>query len=749
MVGKIGKPPAIKHSSFIEGVEIGFLPDPAHTEKNAKSFFMRYDGVKLPESCVEKYDLSYNIAHFKWIKRLIEFNETLEVKKVPVPKNLNRKMCLNYSKYAQMDCKPTLAIFHFATADAIDYMVEHEGWDKEAKSTAVYVRLWARFIQIVSAYTPEDGFDVEKPVDRQEKIDFLFFFGDFYGNCTYLGGQNHISLWGNQKHVHIICTTVVWVQNILLKDRNVGFFLPGYLQCNSVENLHTDIRRINPFPTSIIYSRILRGICMTQLLGESVKGSSYELDQGKDWLISLSDHKKLQEPKPEEAADMGLFDAAEIMLKERTFTEDVVISFIGGGILSKILIGKDPERPKATCVKCCIEFWTDTSETSNHLLNALIECKEYAPDALVRPSDVGHLIFQRIDDLFESNCEKDIGKTGLVDAFETFVSETISEEFENIPPCNFNAIIKKAITWKWYHYTKFLNSDFLEVNRYEIEQEANASKSTKSRALLDPYIGPQDWRDPANWQQWMDPIERVEDDFYRYDRSGMDDGTDDLDLDFGMVDDHGNDDRGNENVSEMANGQDSELIDSPNNLDLDLDLDFEMAEGQGNDSVNANVDSFNENISETVNSPNHPDLNFDMADGHGNGDTVNENVTKLAEGQGNGGKVNKKFKFKKFVGSQQKVDSEMVKSPNRLDLDSAMAEGHGNIDISNNAEMVDSQENVELVGSNFATTSGHSSVNEVRDKVSERAPEVVETSPPVYAPENVLSFEQFLDDLSD
>ena len=178
--------------------------------------------MELPQETVEKYDLSYNVAHFYWVKRLIEFNEQLGEKKVPVPKNLNRKMCLNYSKYAQMDVKPALAIYNFATADAIDYMVKHEGWSDEASATAVYIRLWARWYQIVGAYTPEDGFDVEKPVDRQEKIDFLIFFKKFYGGCKYLGGVNHISLWGNQKHIILICETVVYVQDRLLKDKNVG-----------------------------------------------------------------------------------------------------------------------------------------------------------------------------------------------------------------------------------------------------------------------------------------------------------------------------------------------------------------------------------------------------------------------------------------------------------------------------------------------------------------------------------------------
>ena len=739
MNGPIGRTPEIQNITNIGGFDIGCLPDPAHGFKNSKSYFMRYDGVELPQKYVEKYDLSYNVAHFKWVKRLIEFNEQLGEKKVPVPKNLTRKMCLNFSKYAQMDVKPALAIYNFATADAIDYMVKHEGWDEKASATAVYIRLWARWYQIVGAYTPKDGFDVEKPEDRQEKIDFLIFFKDFYGGCKYLGGVNHKSLWGNQKHIILICETVLYVQDRLLKDKNVGIFLPGYLMCNSVENLHTDIRRINPFPTPRIYKYILRGIAMTQMLGESVKGSSYQLDHGKEWLVSLSDHKKLlDQADPEEAADLSLFEEVERFSRDLHPTAEMIISFIGGGVLAKVLT-------KPNCVKC-ISFWEETSETSNHILNALIECKEYAPDALVRPSDVAHLIFKYIDDLFEGNREKELEKKGLVDAFLIFVMEKVSERYENIPDCHFKAIVKKSITWKWYHYTNFLNSEYLEVNRYEIEQEANASKTSKARSLINPVTGPakQDWQDPARWQELRDDLdpsaerpEWMRDNFYRDDRTGMDSEL--LDLDSDMVDDHGNVESVNKNGDENVdtfNENVLEMVNSPNHIDLDVD----MADSQGivNENVSefSNVDTFNENVSETVKSPNHLDLDFDMADGQDNVD-----------------KVNKKFKFKKFVGGKENVNtlneniSETVRSSNISDLDSDMVNSQGNVDTVNKKfkfkRLADSQENVELVGNNFVMASGHGSVDEVRDNVSEGTYllDVVEViQQPVVAPQRAQSF---------
>ena len=49
------------------------------------------------------------------------------------------------------------------------------------------------------------------------------------------------------------------------------------------------------------------------------------------------------------------------------------------------------------------------------------------------------------------------------------------------------------ITWKWHHYSKFLNRDLLEINQSEIENEANSSRTTKAWAMLnkpeDPFGG--------------------------------------------------------------------------------------------------------------------------------------------------------------------------------------------------------------------------------------------------------------------
>ena len=102
---------------------------------------MRYRAVKVPAKCMEKYKLTSQYAKFEWIRKLIEYDEKFEK---GIAKHLTRKMCLDYTKHKQMDVKSAMLIFNSKTADSIEWMIKNENWPDEARTTAVYCRLWAR-----------------------------------------------------------------------------------------------------------------------------------------------------------------------------------------------------------------------------------------------------------------------------------------------------------------------------------------------------------------------------------------------------------------------------------------------------------------------------------------------------------------------------------------------------------------------------------------------------------------------------
>ena len=446
--------------------------DPVHVAKNGKGYFMR-GKLEVSEKYVKHFGLSSRFTNFEYVKQLVAYDETHE-KQIAV--HLNNKH-LSYATHAQMDVKPMLAIFNFKTADAIDFLVKHENWPDAARTTAQVIRLWARFYQITCGCSREQAFDKKHPEKLQEKVSYLYFFMDFWSSTKLDEKQKNV--WGNQKHVAVVCMTFVWVQERLLSQEEIDFFKGANLGGNSVENLHTDVRRINPVPTPQIYSRILKGIALTQLFGDEVKGSNYQVDEGKEFLVKMNDFKKLEEKNLEkELADQQFFEEADILTQG--FAQKAVVSYIGGGVLCQIIKNCD----------VCLAFWTLEKEFSDNSLNALIDCKEFVPDALVRPTDIGHDILQYADDLFVKNRGNFEGDDGLVGSFTTFLIEKISERFGNIPGCHYEAIIKKLTFGKWCHYGKFLNRDLLELNRDEISSEANSSKSTKAKALLNPCTGP-------------------------------------------------------------------------------------------------------------------------------------------------------------------------------------------------------------------------------------------------------------------
>ena len=291
VAGKIGDTPKIKNTTTINGIKVGVVADPAHLQKSAKSLWHSHQKVELPKKTLDKWGLKYKYAEWKWIVKLIEFDEKYEKSIAPHLK----RWVLSTSSYDKMDCKPALAIFNVKTAQALEYMVKHEGWGEEALTAALYVRLWARWFQIIGAYTPLHGFNKKFPIDRKEKEDFILFFMDFYANCKY--AENHKSLWQNQKYVLCSSATCLWVADQMLSQPDFEIFLPGYLLGNSVENLHTSVRNVNPLPTPLLYKRILKGIALSQMFSENVKKSNYQLDPGEGWMVNLKDFKKIKAKK--------------------------------------------------------------------------------------------------------------------------------------------------------------------------------------------------------------------------------------------------------------------------------------------------------------------------------------------------------------------------------------------------------------------------------------------------------------------
>lgn len=350
-------------------------------------------------------------------------------------------------------------------------MVKYGDWPAEALATALYCRLFGRWYQIMGATKPEHGFDKYRTDDRRDKVEFLKMFMDFFATLKF--GENQKKLWQIQKGVLCATSTIIWLQDFMLSIPEVFFYMPGRAMGNSVENLHQDIRRANPNPTPRCYKRNIKGICMTQLMQENVRGASYERDDAKEWLTSFDAYKKLQEEDDkEDIANSNFFTQAEFTPQD--FTEEIATSYLAGFCL---------KRFSESCQNCST-FWTETSDTSDHILNALINVKEFVKDALVHPSDIGHEIFHYGEFLFKTNRDKQGTKKGLRKVFTTFLVEKINLNYENIPQCHFKQIIDKFIKTRLNFYAEYMNSVALDFNKEDIESEANASFTTKCHSLF-------------------------------------------------------------------------------------------------------------------------------------------------------------------------------------------------------------------------------------------------------------------------
>ena len=74
---------------------------------------------------------------------------------------------------------------------------------------------------------------------------------EFFATLRIKGNQKEY--WLIQRTVLMATSNVIWLQNKLIQENGAEMFMPGRVLGDSVENLHTQLRKIDPYPTVVRY----------------------------------------------------------------------------------------------------------------------------------------------------------------------------------------------------------------------------------------------------------------------------------------------------------------------------------------------------------------------------------------------------------------------------------------------------------------------------------------------------------------
>jgi hypothetical protein len=166
----------IEKKNMVDKLELGWVCDAAHLDKNIRSYFEKHY-IQINQKFVDKKNLPGGVVKFEYVREAIEFQEDNELTIAP---QLNKKKVSKLNSFQKMDVFRSMAVLNHKTANLLTYLVENENFPEEALLTAYFINMVAKWFNILKCRTDELAFSLRNPEKYKEMIDFLEEFMEFF-----------------------------------------------------------------------------------------------------------------------------------------------------------------------------------------------------------------------------------------------------------------------------------------------------------------------------------------------------------------------------------------------------------------------------------------------------------------------------------------------------------------------------------------------------------------------------------------
>ena len=454
------------------------MPDPAHEIKSLRKMAFKHN-PQVAKKFVTRWGLKSDVVDFQYVKNVIEFQEGKELKIAP---HLSKDDCVDLGKFASMDCGPAIKVCSRATGSAIEFMREHYGWEDECLITAKFCHMVGRWYAYMSGRTAAMGFLQRNPGKNKTIIEFLEDFCEFF--ATLKIHKNQKKFWLIQKTVLMSTASLIWLVKKLIDGGILNEFMGAKTLGDVIENLHSLVRAVNPYPPPLLYKRIVKGISISQFLGTGVMKGSYGQDISTEALIDFDAVKALCLEKKEDAKEDDFFLDTLSSSNECDFADVATLALVAGYFLRKVI--KNPGSKKRKGFKCqaCIDIWIQKSDDQSQLDNSLIDHKEFKEGAMTRPSILGNEAFFTMESLFLTNRDTYKEKKRISDIIVHNIVEKMCQQYDSLPLCHLEKIVRKYVNCRLQRWGKFQNKELTTKNKAVIFSEAHSSRSTAAQVTI-------------------------------------------------------------------------------------------------------------------------------------------------------------------------------------------------------------------------------------------------------------------------
>ena len=402
--------------------------------------------------------------------------------------HLKEAWLYNLTSFMKMRVQPARAVLGHATACAIRVLNKHkpDEFPDEFLVSAHFCDFIGEWRELINNRRKSMAMVANNKELTEYRKGRLIKFKEVYIRMK-LHKRQKAKLKDSQKSLLLATYSMLWLTDKLLIEQKFHMFLTAKGNTDVVEAHHSDAKSIHSNPTCRQYKQDCKIMSVTHYMGH-VKNSNYDIDETGFFLSDLDAMKEIV--KENEAEDNLVIDLAKAhFFAPPDFTERIALASFGAWVI-QITIVCTPHmkrlRYDLRAPKCeiCLEALTINHLEDDQEVNDLIAFKEYKGGVFVHSSELANEMFWYAESIFRQTWKQLDRQRGLNQKLTDAIVSACSEKFENLPRCHLQTILGKFVEVRLYFYADYIDKKMQKKSKREIFAAANASKSSKSAALI-------------------------------------------------------------------------------------------------------------------------------------------------------------------------------------------------------------------------------------------------------------------------
>ena len=361
------------------------------------------------------------------------------------------------------------------TSAGIRRLVDEHGYPDYYKTTAWFLELTGKWVELISNRTPSLALSLKNPEKFNETVEFLKEYMDII-DSTKITRKQKDGRYPLQKGILLTTSSFIDASFDLLTTHGYDKVYSSHFGTECQESDFSRIRTNtnNKAPTPRELKKAMKVLSVVRSLKPSLHANCEE--DGSKFLTSLANAKAMRASKRQEEEEDDYVEVPEApAFTEQLEIEDPKHVLLMGYVLLETVC------KQSKCEICSSVF---TSNQPTKVYHRFVKECDFTGKALCYATEAGYMMFSACEAIFQANKDKMYQKKWLINKFSKAAVKRVKESMPDLPQCHLTIVIKRYFKIRLNKWTAQEKRRILKPIQKELLGLANSSLSMAGHSQL-------------------------------------------------------------------------------------------------------------------------------------------------------------------------------------------------------------------------------------------------------------------------